>query len=129
MSSGFSGVGSAGFSLVPRARPAIVGGALVGALVASLGSGAGCGPAVNCENLCTRTLLCEVSFAPSDDLEGARIRSGERTDAESCRLGCEENPAVTAESARCVDEITDETTDPLQCQQPVLACFGAEVSR
>lgn len=129
MSSGFLGVGSSGFSLVLRARPALCVGALVGTLVASLGAGAGCGPVVNCENLCTRTLLCEVSFAPSDDLDGARIRSGERTDAESCRLGCEENPAVTVESARCVDEITDETTDPFQCQQPVLSCFGAQVSR
>jgi hypothetical protein len=84
-----------------------------------------CGPTVNCENLCARTLACEVSFAPSDDIEGAKIANGERTDAESCALGCQENPVVTVESAACVDGVTNESTNPNECQAPVLACFGA----
>ena len=82
------------------------------------------GGEVNCENLCKRTLACEVSFAPSDDIDGEKLRAGERTDLESCTLGCEENPRVTVESAGCVDEV--EITTPAQCQQPVLACFGAD---
>jgi hypothetical protein len=81
------------------------------------------GDEVNCENLCKHTLACEVSFAPSDDLEGKKIKSGERTDLESCTLGCEENPRVTEESARCVDQVTVTTAE--QCQEPVLDCFGA----
>lgn len=87
----------------------------------------GCAPEVNCENLCQRTLACEVSFAPSDDIQGDKVKSGERTDLESCALGCGENPAVTVESAQCVDEITNKTSDPVQCQAPVLDCFGADV--
>lgn len=99
----------------------------VPALIAVL-FGAACGEKVNCANLCTRTLACEVTFAPSDDLEGAKIASGERTDEESCALGCEENPAVTPESATCVDGVTDASTDPVVCQPQVLECFGAQVS-
>lgn len=98
------------------------------AAVAAVLVGAGCGGEVNCENLCTRTLVCEVEFAPSDDLEGAKIASGERTELQSCALGCEENPAVTPESAQCVDEVTDASQDPVVCQPQVLECFGAEVS-
>jgi hypothetical protein len=89
---------------------------------------AGCGEKVSCENLCTRTLVCEVDFAPSDDLEGAKIDTGERTELESCTLGCEENPAVTPESALCVDEVTNASQDPAVCQPQVLQCFGAQVS-
>ena len=92
------------------------------------GVATGCGGEVNCENLCTRTLTCEVTFAPSDDLEGAKIVSGERTDEQSCALGCAENPAVTTESAQCVDEVTNASQDPVVCQRQVLDCFGAEVS-
>lgn len=93
-----------------------------------IGAGAGCGGEVNCQNLCTRTLLCEVEFAPSDDLEGAKIASGERSELQSCALGCEENPAVTPESAQCVDEVTNASQEPVVCQPQVLECFGAEVS-
>jgi hypothetical protein len=88
----------------------------------------GCGEKVNCENLCTRTIVCEVDFAPSDDIEGAKIASGERTELESCTLGCEENPAVTPESALCVDEVTNASQDAAVCQPQVLECFGAQVS-
>lgn len=92
-------------------------------------SALGCGGAeVNCENLCVRTLACEVTFAPSDDLEGALIASGERTDEQACALGCAENPAVTAESALCVDEVTNADTNPATCQPRVLECFGAQVA-
>ena len=91
--------------------------------------GGGCGEAeVNCENLCIRTLACEVTFGPSDDPEGALIASGERTAEQSCALGCEENPAVTPESALCVDEVTNADTNPATCQPPVLECFGAQVA-
>ena len=87
-------------------------------------AGASCGEQVSCVNLCEHTLACEVTFAPRDDLDGRRITSGERTDAEDCRLGCEENPAVTPKSAKCVDAETAKSTDPAVCQRPVLACFG-----
>jgi hypothetical protein len=91
---------------------------------AALTLGACGGSEVNCENLCKRTLACEVSFAPSDDLEGDKVKAGDRTDLESCTLGCEENPRVTVESASCVDDV--EITTAQQCQQPVLDCFGVE---
>lgn len=95
-------------------------------VVAALGPA--CGGEVNCDNLCLHTLPCEVTFAPSDDIEGEKIKSGERTDAESCALGCAENPAVTVESALCVDEVTATDTNPSTCQAPVLECFGAQVA-
>ena len=95
-------------------------------LASALATGA-CGEKVNCANLCTRTIACEVTFAPSDDLEGAKITSGERTAEASCALGCEENPAVTPESAVCVDDVTNASTDPVVCQPQVLECFGADV--
>ncbi len=90
---------------------------------------ASCGSGVNCENLCTRTLLCQVTFAPKDDLEGAKVASGERTAAESCALGCADQPAVTTESAQCVDDATDADQDPATCQGAVLACFGADIAQ
>ena len=81
-----------------------------------------CGPHVDCDALCARTLACEVTFAASDDPTGAKIKSGERTDAQSCALGCEANPVVTVDSARCVDAVT--ITDAAACQVPVKTCFG-----
>ena len=90
--------------------------------------GSGCGGSVNCENLCQHTIACEVTFAPSDDLAGDKIKSGERTNLQSCALGCEENPAVTVDSAVCVDNVTIPPTDPAVCQAPVLECFGAQVA-
>ena len=101
-------------------------------LIALLGAApylASCGPSVNCENLCTRTMLCQVTFAPKDDLEGERIANGERTAAESCALGCADQPAVTPESAACVDDATDQSRDPAVCQDTVLACFGASIAQ
>jgi hypothetical protein len=86
-----------------------------------------CAGEVNCEKLCLHTFACEVTFAPSDDIEGEKITSGERTEEQACALGCQEHPAVTVESARCVDEITAASTDPAACQEPVLACFGAQI--
>lgn len=89
----------------------------------------GCGPSVNCENLCNRTLTCQVTFAPKDDLDGAKIDSGERTVAESCALGCADQPAVTPETAQCIDEATDASQDPAVCQDTVLACLGVSVDQ
>lgn len=97
-------------------------------VVVTVSVGSACGGEVNCENLCLHTLACEVTFAPSDDLEGEKIKSGERTDAGSCALGCAENPAVTVDSALCVDDVTAADTNPSTCQAPVLACFGAQVA-
>jgi hypothetical protein len=81
------------------------------------------GDNVNCDALCTRTILCEVDFAPSDDPNKEKVLSGERTEQESCVIGCEENPAVTPDSARCVDQVTDASQDPAVCRDQVLACF------
>lgn len=102
---------------------------VVALLLAAAPLAASCGPEVNCENLCTRTMLCQVTFAPSDDLEGEKIDTGERTAAESCALGCAEQPAVTPDSAGCVDEATDASQDPAVCQDTVLACFGADIAQ
>ncbi|OGQ23915.1 MAG: hypothetical protein A2138_10910 [Deltaproteobacteria bacterium RBG_16_71_12] len=102
---------------------------VVALLLAIAPLSAACGPTVNCENLCARTMVCQVTFAPSDDLEGEKIDSGERTAAESCALGCADQPAVTLESAACVDEATDASQEPAVCQDTVLACFGADVAQ
>lgn len=93
--------------------------------------GAGCGPTatVNCENLCMRTMVCQVTFAPEDDLDGEKIESGERTAEESCALGCADQPAVTPDSAACVDSVTDASQNPSVCQEGVLACFGTSLSK
>lgn len=94
------------------------------AAVVLLAAGAGCGPRVDCALLCQRTLACEVSFAAPDDPTGEKITSGERSDEEACRLGCEESPFVTVESATCIDGL--DTSDPAQCQEETLACLGYE---
>ncbi len=94
-------------------------------LLATVGSA--CGDQVNCENLCLHTLPCEVTFAPLDDLEGDKIASGERSDAESCALGCADNSAITVEGALCVDEVTAADRDPSTCNANVLECLGAEL--
>jgi hypothetical protein len=90
-------------------------------LVAALAGGA-CGPRVDCEKLCARTLACEVTFAAPDDPDGAKLRSGERTDEEACALGCAESTYVTVDGARCVDGV--DTSDPATCQPEVLDCLG-----
>ncbi len=93
------------------------------AVCLAIACAAGClGQEVNCENLCAHTLACEVSFSPADDADGKKLASGERTDAASCALGCEENPRVTVDAAKCVDAVP--VTTPEQCQAPVLACLG-----
>lgn len=97
-------------------------------VVVAVTAGAACSGEVNCENLCLHTLACEVTFAPSDDIDGAKIESGERTAEEGCALGCEENPAVTVDSALCVDNVTATDTNAATCQGPVLECFGARVA-
>ena len=84
-----------------------------------------CGGSVDCEALCTRTLACEVAFAPSDDPDELKVEAGERSELDSCTLGCEESPTVTVESAGCVDEV-EIGTDPSTCQDPVLTCLGLE---
>src|SRR5581483_4443098 len=99
---------------------------LVATAIASLSSTlvSACGQVVSCENLCAHTQVCNVTFRPRDDEDGAKIRSGARTVDQDCVLGCEENPAVTAASARCIDDVTAKSTDPNVCQQPVLQCLG-----
>lgn len=94
----------------------------IAAVVASCGCGDD-GSAVDCSALCARTLACEVTFAPSDDPEGEKIKSGERSDAESCALGCEESPTVTVEHASCVDGLDIVGGDPGSCQDAVLTCL------
>ena len=82
---------------------------------------ASCGPSVDCEALCRRTLACEVTFDAPDDPSGSLIQSGERTDLEACTLGCEDHPLVTVERAGCVDQL--DTSDANVCQRQVLACL------
>jgi len=86
----------------------------------------GCGETVNCGNLCTRTLKCNVSFQPADDPDRAMVAVGERTELESCTEGCIDNEIVTVESATCIDAlpIENETT----CQNAMLDCLGVLVS-
>jgi hypothetical protein len=83
-----------------------------------------CGPTVNCENLCQRTLACEVTFAAPDDPDGERVESGERTELESCVLGCDASPLVSVETATCVDGV--DTGDAAACQDDVLSCLGVD---
>jgi hypothetical protein len=84
----------------------------------------GCGPTVDCEALCRRTLACEVEFTAPDDPTGAQVASGERSELESCTLGCEASSLVTVESASCIDGL--DTRDAASCQGEVLACLGAD---
>ena len=97
----------------------LVGGGLLTLLMA-LG---GCGETVNCENLCTRTLKCNVSFQPSDDPDRAKVVVGERTEQDSCAIGCSENQVVTVDAARCIDDVAIQ--DGPTCQREMLTCLGA----
>lgn len=81
----------------------------------------GCGPSVDCELLCQRTLACEVTFEAPDDPDEERVASGERTELESCTLGCEASPLVDVDSASCIDEV--DTRDANVCQEEVLTCL------
>ena len=92
-------------------------------LTCAFSAGSSCAPSIDCEALCARTLACEVTFGPSDDPDGSRLAAGERTDAESCAIGCEESPRVTVDNARCIDAL-EITTDPAQCQPQVMECLG-----
>lgn len=78
---------------------------------------------VDCETLCEKTLACEIAFAPGDDPDEAKIVSGERSELESCTLGCEESPTVTVESAGCIDTIAP-SDDVAVCQAPIMECLG-----
>jgi hypothetical protein len=82
---------------------------------------AGCGPSVDCALLCDRTLECQVTFDAPDDPDASRVASGERTEEESCVLGCEASPVVTVERALCIDDL--EVGEPATCQEEVLACL------
>jgi hypothetical protein len=97
----------------------------VSLVLAAVGLSTSCTPEVDCGALCARTLACEVTFGPTDDPEGQKITSGERTDDESCAVGCEESPLVTVDNARCIDALQI-TSDPEQCQQQVMDCLGLE---
>ncbi len=83
----------------------------------------GCGESVNCENLCTRTLKCNVSFQPSDDPDRAKVAVGERTEQDSCAIGCTENQVVTIDAAKCIDNVMIQ--DGPTCQKEMLTCLGA----
>jgi hypothetical protein len=112
--------------LTSRLLPGSVAGPLAGlvaGVVVALAVSAGCEPAIDCNALCARTLACEVTFGPSDDPDGSRVQSGERTDAESCALGCEESPRVTVDNARCIDSLAI-TGDAAACQPQVMECLG-----
>lgn len=99
-----------------------------GLLFVSVAALAGCPSAsVDCDALCARTLACEVTFGPADDPDGAKIIAGERTDAESCALGCAESPTVTVDNALCVDGL-EITSDPALCQDDVLRCLQLEAT-
>ena len=93
---------------------------LGGSLVAL--STAACSP-VDCDAVCDRTLACGVSFDAPDDPDGARIRSGERSEAESCVLGCQTSPLVDHEAARCIADVRP--GDAEVCEDQVAACLGA----
>jgi hypothetical protein len=81
----------------------------------------GCGPTVDCELLCQRTLACEVTFEAPDDPDEQRVASGERTEQESCMLGCQASPLVDVDTARCIDDL--DTRDANVCQAQVLSCL------
>jgi len=110
---------------MPPRRPSSFVVSLVAGLVATVGpvGAVGCAPSIDCDALCARTLACEVTFGPSDDPDGAKIASGERTDEQSCAIGCEESPRVTVDNARCIDAL-EITTDPAQCQPDVMDPLG-----
>ena len=78
---------------------------------------------VDCETLCEKTLACEIAFAPGDDPDEAKVVSGERSELESCTLGCEESPTVTVESASCIDTVAP-SDDVDACQAPIMQCLG-----
>ena len=83
----------------------------------------GCGETVNCETLCVRTLKCNVSFQPSDDPDRAKVVVGERSEQESCTVGCLENQVVTVDAAKCIDDVPIQ--DGITCQKEMLTCLGA----
>ena len=87
----------------------------------------GCGETVNCDNLCTRTLKCNVSFQPADDPDRAKVAAGERTEQESCVEGCVANEIVTVERATCIDNVPMENAQT--CQNSMLECLDALVDK
>jgi hypothetical protein len=100
-----------------RSAPLLVAAALL-AVAAS-----GCpSDSVDCEALCARLLACNVTLAPTDDPDLEKVASGERTDPESCALGCADSPVVTVENAACVDDV-DITGDQV-CQDNLMGCLG-----
>ncbi|HEY1098583.1 MAG TPA: hypothetical protein VGF99_06630 [Myxococcota bacterium] len=86
--------------------------------------GGGCS-SVDCETLCRKTLECNVAFAPSDDPDENKIVTGERTEIESCALGCEESPIVDVDAADCLDGVAA-TGDLDTCQPQMLQCLGLD---
>jgi hypothetical protein len=83
---------------------------------------AGCEPPVDCEALCSKSLACEVTFDAPDDPIDAKIESGERTELESCVMGCNDSSLVTQESAQCIEDL--ESENAAVCQQQVLDCLA-----
>ena len=78
---------------------------------------------VDCETLCQKTLACEIAFAPGDDPDEQKILAGERSEIESCALGCEESPTVTVDAADCIDGVPP-SDDVDVCQPPIMECLG-----
>ncbi len=95
------------------------------ALVVVAGTFASACSSVDCEALCRRTLACQVAFAPADDPDEQKILTGQRSEIESCRLGCEESPTVTVDAADCIDGVPP-ADDVDQCQAPILRCLGLD---
>lgn len=83
-----------------------------------------CEPPVDCTALCERLLYCQVTFQASDDPNALKVEAGERTELESCRLGCEAHPRATPKGAQCVGAL--ELGDPGVCQTQSLACLNLD---
>ena len=93
-------------------------------LVTANSSCVGCGEPVDCTSVCEKALECEVTFDAPDDPDEEQIESGERSELESCVMGCNQSELVTSESAQCIDSIDSE--NPAICQEMTLDCLEIE---
>ena len=81
----------------------------------------GCGDPVDCGSVCETALECEVTFDAPDDPDEEKIESGERSDLESCIMGCNQSELVTPASADCIEALDTENT--AACQEATLECL------
>ncbi|MFH1808477.1 MAG: hypothetical protein ABIJ09_07025 [Pseudomonadota bacterium] len=79
-------------------------------------------PGPDCLAICDHSLACDVTFTPADDPNLRKIESGERTDRESCELGCRESLSVDAASEACILGV--EAREPEQCRAELQTCLG-----